>query len=283
MSPPDRTWTGKPTVGADNDGHEYVDLVGHGNGGEADNPERRDLSRRAFWPMSSTSCRKSSSSSTAFSTRRLGRSASSSEIVSLPHGLDADDPASVTARLALEYVPTLAEALLRDPNEGGIPDQRALDWLTGQGVSIGAIASPIAIRAVRVQFDDRGRYAPSLLGDLAFVLPATDAGGLVDLAAWAPRTALVGTRLGVGAFLGGECIHRHSGDGVTVAPLNVYRSPLDWLRDRRRGVVILDPMQAAIVLSGVVIVPEDRRHANDLRKALRLPSPVVRFPERIAA
>jgi hypothetical protein len=193
--------------------------------------------------------------------------------------------AAACVRAALSHQPTRAEALFLDPDEGGIPDQAALDWLTGQGVTMGAITSPWAIAAAHVRFDGRGRYAPHPLGDLAFILPVIDRDGAADLCAWIPRTGATATRLGVGTMLGGGLIGRSTGDGVTIPPLRVFLSPLDWLRHRRRGVVFLDPPRAAAALAGVVITAIDNQHAADLRRALRVPAPIVRVRnlERIAA
>ena len=207
------------------------------------------------------------------------------DLVAFGDDLDDDSPAAVSVRIALSHQPTKAEALFLDPDEGGIPDHAALDWLAGQGVTMGAITSPWAMAAAHVRFDGRGRYAPHLLGDLAFILPVIDRHGAADLCAWAPRTGETATRLGIGWMLGGDLIGRDIGDGVTVPPLRVFRTPLDWLRAHRNGIVILDPARAAVALAGIVIEAIDNNHANDLRRALRVPPPVVRvrYPERLAA
>jgi len=199
--------------------------------------------------------------------------------------LDDDSPAAVCIRTALCHQPTRAEALFLDPDEGGIPDKALLDWLTGQGVTILAMTWPWSIAAARVRFVGRGRYAPHLLGDLAILLPVFDRHGAVDLCAWVPRTGQIGTRLGVGSILGGDLIGRDTGDGVTVPPLRVFTSPLEWLRAHRRGVVILDPIGAAIDLAGIVIEALDNNHAAELSRTLRVPRPIVRVrhPERLAA
>lgn len=192
-------------------------------------------------------------------------------------------PASTSVLAALLHIPTIAEALFLDPEEGRVPDERTLAWFDRCGVPIDAVASPIAIRTQRVGFDRSGRYAPNVVGDFALILPVVDWNGVVDFCAWVPRTGKIGTRLGIGAMLGGELIGRDTGDGVTVPPLHIFRSPLDWLRARRRGAVILNRGKAALALVGVV-VEADASYANELRH-LRAPGPIVRIgrTEELAA
>lgn len=207
------------------------------------------------------------------------------DLVAFGDDLDDDSPAAVCVRTALSHEPTRAEALFLDPDEGGIPDRAALEWLLGQGVTIVALTSPWSIAAAHVRFDERGRYAPHLLGDLAFILPVIDRHGPADLCAWVPRTGEIATRLGVGSVLGEDLIGRDIGDGVTIPPLRVFTSPLEWLRAHRRGVVILEPERAAIALAGFVIEALDNKHAAELSRTLRVPRPIVRVrqTERLAA
>ena len=202
------------------------------------------------------------------------------DLVALADDLDADDSASVIVRDALRHTPSIAETLLADPHECGVPDQAAIDWLLAAGVTMVAIHSPIAIRAAYVRLYSPGRYEPSTIGDVALILPVTEAGELVDLCAWVPRTGEVATRLGAGALLGGECIGRPYGDGVTFPPIPVHRSPLGWLRANRSGSVILDPVRTVIMFSGAVIEAEDRQHGDELRKALQQSAPVIRHSGR---
>jgi len=211
--------------------------------------------------------------------------ADDADLVALSDDLDADDLASICVRHALSHSPTAAEALLQDPTEGGSPDQTALDWCAKQGITIEVMASPIAIRVARVGFDNRGRYHPNLLGDLALIIPVTTPRGVVDFCAWSPRTGATATRLGAGAMLGGHLVGRDISDGVTVPSLRVFPTPLHWLRARRRGIVILNPARAAVALAGVVLEAISPHDAADLRRALLLPAPNVRvrYLERDAA
>ncbi len=195
-------------------------------------------------------------------------------LVAFCDDLDADAQANQSIYDGLSRPPE-PKTLFLDPDEGAVPDDTALACLVGRGVPIDAIAMPIAIRAARVCINRNRRYTPNVMGDLAFIIPVTDAGGVVDFCAWVPHTGKTATRLGTGAMLGGELVGRDTGDGVTVPPLRVFRSPLDWLRVRRCGVVILEPTRAAFALAGVVIEAVDDGHADELRRRLRVPAPIV--------
>lgn len=208
------------------------------------------------------------------------------DLTAIGDDLDDDDSVCIGVRVALApYQPSPAEELFLDPNEGGALDQATIDWLARHGVRIDALFFAPAVRAAHVRFDHRGRYAPNVLGELALILPVLGQDGIQDWCAWAIRSGTTATRLGRGAMLGGELVGRDTGDGVTIAPLTVFTSPLGWLRARRRGIVILDPGSAAFALAGVALYALDNQHANDLRRALRvLPAIVrVRHLERLAA
>lgn len=89
-----------------------------------------------------------------------------------------------------------------DKDEGGTLDQRAFNWLLGNGVTIDAIAMPWAVRSARVTFEPTGGYRPCPgLGNYAYILPVFD-DGMVDLVAWSPKDDRLATRLGYGGALG---------------------------------------------------------------------------------
>ena len=166
-----------------------------------------------------------------------------------------------------------------DQDEGGALDQRAIDWLLANGVTIATIAMPWAVRSARVTFEPSGRYRPCPgLGNYAYILPVFD-DGIVDLVAWSPKDDRLATRLGSGGALGQGQLGI-DGVGTTDRPLPVWRSPLDWLRAGRRGVVIADPAVAAHLFAGAILQAEDKAHAAEVSDALRLPPPTVIFQTR---
>lgn len=196
------------------------------------------------------------------------------DMVAFNDDLEADDPASISVRAELMYRPSVVDQLFCDRAEGGIPDETARAWLLDRGVSINAVFFPIAVRAAHVYFDGCGLYVPDAIGVLAFILPATDATGrVVDFAAWCPSTGEIGTRLGNGVFLG---------DGLTFERTFVHRSPLEWLRAEREGMVILDSERAAVPLAATVIYSANGPHADALSKQLRVPPPHIRVARRRA-
>ena len=146
-----------------------------------------------------------------------------------------------------------AAALLADPTAVGNLDNSSIQWLLRQGITIGAIARPWAVRAGRVMFNRHDhRYRPNPIGEFVLIFGvladlSSTMGDLnaADLVAWAPRSGRIGTRLGRAFALGEEQIGI-DGLGTTGLPAPVHRTPLGWLRADRRGVVIADWETAAL-------------------------------------
>ncbi len=59
--------------------------------------------------------------------------------------------------------------------------------------------------------------------------------------------------------------------------LRVHRTILGYLAHRRRGIVILNPAPAALLLHGIHLIPEDAHHQDELRRML-VAGPVVLEP-----
>lgn len=91
----------------------------------------------------------------------------------------------------------------------------------------------------------------------------------LDLLAWPlvgrPAPALW---LGRADILGGEALR---GDGSVRA----YRTPLDWLRAGRDGIVVLNPERPRWGLAGPAVAAQDVGHGLWLRSALALPQPTI--------
>jgi len=103
--------------------------------------------------------------------------------------------------------------------------------------------------------------------------------GIIDAVAWQPSTGQVATRLGVGAMLGEGQIGREGIGSVNLA-LPVWRTPLDWLRAGRCGVVVLDWNAAAFVLSGLILKAEDKAHRLELTRRLTPVPPTIAISSR---
>ena len=110
---------------------------------------------------------------------------------------------------------------------------------------------------------------------------STAGGQTVDLVAFrAGAAGFVAPWLGRAGLLGEE--HLDRARDVLV----VHATPLDWLRDNRRGVVVVDPVRAASMLRAagrleVGTYPERQRLLEMMR--VRLPDICVRGSERRAA
>jgi len=179
--------------------------------------------------------------------------------------------------------------VLSDPDAPTSLDQRALDWLLAQGIGIDVVGSfgklemvPLAVQCARVILDGYGGYIASGIGDFAYILPVIR-DSIIDLVAWVPRTGEIATRDGIGAMLG-EGHVGCDGWGTTGRAIPVFRSPLNWLRADRQGLVIVNPDLAARRLAGAILDAEDVAHRQELTDLLRLPPPAILVPEeRMAA
>jgi hypothetical protein len=174
-------------------------------------------------------------------------------------------------------------ALIEDnPDEAVNLDQATLTNLLAQGIAASAIASPWGVARARVCFRHwADRYFPMCTGEPALIFGILD-DGLIDLVAWWPAGGKIGTRLGIGGCLGQGQIGR---DGLRMAdrPIPVFRNPVTWLRQNRRGLVVADWDAAAHLLSDVALRPEDERHGIELSRRLRVRPPIIINPMRLAA
>jgi hypothetical protein len=171
-------------------------------------------------------------------------------------------------------LPNPARQLLLDPAEMATPTTEAIRWLITQGVAVETLARYCAVGAARVCFEPDGCYAPVANGDFAFIFAAQTSQGVADLVAWQPSTGRLATRLGVAGLLGQRQAEEACDD--LAAAVQVWRTPLSWLRAGRVGVVIVDPELAAHLLSGLPVIPEDIEFGHSLI-ALQLPPPRVIF------
>lgn len=163
--------------------------------------------------------------------------------------------------------------LLDDREEYGPPSAVSIQRLAAQGIALASIIRPWCPGVARVQFEPETRlYRPLLLGGSAFIFAVVGEDGIVDLAAWEPRTGRMATRLGKAVALGEAQISRQ-GLGTTGLALPVWRSPIGWLRAGRQGIVIADPLMAAHRLSGLILAGEDAAHNAELQAKLVVPPP----------
>lgn len=131
---------------------------------------------------------------------------------------------------------------------------------------------------VQIEHPDIGRfYEPRPGGEYAIIVPVMDGEELVDLLAFDPRKPdRWWVRLDACCFLGGDNIFCQS------APIEIWRTPLRWLKATCEGVVVLDWGAASPTLRPLEEAhAEDTDHGQDIRRRLQqpLPIPEIRVPE----
>lgn len=107
------------------------------------------------------------------------------------------------------------------------------------------------VRRERVCFSRRGRFSfeTDLRGEPddavpAYVLPAIEAGAIVDEVAWHPRSGRIATHNGRAGLLGADLIESSTKD----EPVRLLSDPRAWLAAWRQGVVVVDEALARPVL-----------------------------------
>ena len=123
-----------------------------------------------------------------------------------------------------------------------------------------------------------GHYAPDPAGRPAIIVAATEDGRIVDLAATGLASRRTATRSGVAAILGQDALERAV---VHQATLHLFRDPIEWLRHRCAGAVVLDWRTAAFILADLPAIACTTellaaRVDKALRRPLRVPPLFVR-------
>ncbi|MGF3026937.1 hypothetical protein ACQVP2_29485 [Methylobacterium aquaticum] len=141
------------------------------------------------------------------------------------------------------------------------------------------------LRNRRFAFERDGR-APAEDAVPAYVMPEFDeAMGLLDIVAWHPRSRRVASWAGTVGLLGSKAIEA-AGD----VPLQLWPSPLEWLRAWRSGAVVVnDALARPTLLDAGTILTADVDHGIALQAMLtkvRLPRILVSAqaqPQQVAA
>jgi hypothetical protein len=169
------------------------------------------------------------------------------------------------------------------------PSVREWQELRRAGVELLALCRPTMVLAGQVVRDRPVGFSFARAGDTdaerAFLIAVEDEDGrILDIAAWQPMRSWVGLWLGRAWAFGQAGVHdpRLGEQGA----LPVWRSPLNWLRAGREGIVLIRPGAAAYFLDDAgPLLAEDLAHAAELRGLLTRTGPriLVRAPDRRAA
>lgn len=109
--------------------------------------------------------------------------------------------------------------LYPDLSKFGTPKQAQLDWFKANGVAIEALAKPEPVRVTN---------------DNQIVFPEDR-----DAVFWQPKTSQIVTWSGRAFALGQNAISK-AGTYVFDRQLQIHADPLEWLRQDRRGIVVLE-------------------------------------------
>jgi hypothetical protein len=163
--------------------------------------------------------------------------------------------------------------------EWGLPSDAQIRWLLDQGVSAETLeAEPCSIAATKVRFEGRF-FIPDPDGEQALVFRAIDRDQVIDLIAWSPHSDKIGLFLGLAFCLGDQDQLYNPASWFAGGGLNIYRSPLEWLRANHRGIVIVDRKQAYAMLRRVPrLLVDDIAHGEQVKRWLRPPKLTAQIP-----
>ena len=158
---------------------------------------------------------------------------------------------------------------------------RELSDLERQGVDQSLLRDELPIRAGNVVWIGADRFeleaVPrnpwSYQQERAFLILVKDRDDCpIDIVAWQPLTGRLGTWLGSAWALGQGSVFKPR----LSEALPVYRSPLNWLRSRGKGIVILNYRMALLHLDAAgPLLAEDEQHRAELEAALTPPTPRI--------
>jgi hypothetical protein len=157
----------------------------------------------------------------------------------------------------------------------------AFKWLLDKGVPAPAIVYPELPRASYVSFlPDSNLFVVAEDNDKGAVkalvfLVRGETGEPNDLAAWSPKSDRLASWFCNAWALGESCLSEFYLAERRQVP--TFRSPIEWLRHGRQGLVILDADKARwrVAYSGFEIVAEDVPHGQALRRELTIPPPSI--------
>jgi hypothetical protein len=166
---------------------------------------------------------------------------------------------------------------------GRVLAQGEIKRFASKAILQSSLREPWPVLVDRVVFKESGLFDFAReVGDEGaincFTIPVMATSGFVDIAAWEPGTGWTALWLGRGFALGEKQVWDPRFDDE---PLMVWRSPFEWLRSGREGLVILRGRAAYFYLGYLpALAVEDVEHGEELEKLLLPPKPSARIMVR---
>lgn len=146
------------------------------------------------------------------------------------------------------------------------PGQADLDWLIREGVSTAAMVQPLPVMIATGRMAADGLFEHAAEGERWLAFEEAE-----DVVFWQPRRGAIATYAGR-AFALGEAAIDNPGTYAFDCALNIFDDPLEWLRAKRDGIVVLDWKRAFERLReapGIAVaeelLPLYRRHMRPAR------------------
>lgn len=156
----------------------------------------------------------------------------------------------------------------------GFPTDQELLWLLDQGIPDETLW-PIA--GATVAFNG-STFEPDPNGVRALIFRATDRGDVIDLVAWSPRSGKLASWRGQAFCLGDEDAIWNPATWFDSSAIKVHRSPLEWLRSNREGIVIVNSSRVYEKLRHCPrLAFADANHARQVRAWLTPPKVKTQF------
>ena len=167
------------------------------------------------------------------------------------------------------------------------PTDAELRWLLAEDIAGDAMASPWPIRGANAKFEDRV-FAFDETGERGIIFRAEDRGETIDLVAWQPHSGKLAAWQSRAFCLGDLEQVLSPATYFAGGALRVHRTPLEWLRAYRDGIVIVQPhLTYAYLRNARRLSFADAAHARQVEEWLKTPKPsvelLVEIPERAMA
>lgn len=182
------------------------------------------------------------------------------------------------------------DELVFEQGQGRPLHQKALDWFTENGVNGLALAKTMWGHFDFVNVDDvvwlprktfefaRHKKADEITSACTFLIRDQFVEPL-DIVAWQATTGRIATWLGRAALMGEDQLFAPR----LAEGLQVHETPLEWFRERRAGVVVIDKSRAAPKLrEAAPLLAASFEHGKKLQEMLRVPQPRIFVPSTTA-